>query len=73
MKAGRNVWVSWHGKEVKSETRPAETASDRWFPKFPASRVHGDSYRPYTGGSEWEQAANNEMAAAAQANFAQGR
>lgn len=73
MNAGKNVWVSTDGERVKAGERPEGTGWSRWYPCYPESRVRGDHYTPYQGGSEWEQAANSAMADAAQANFARGR
>lgn len=72
MKAGKNVWVSSDGERVRADERPEGTDWNRWYPCYPESRVRGDRYVPYTGGSEWEQAANAAMRDAAQANFARG-
>ena len=69
MKAGENVWVNWSGERVRSEDWPAETRGDRWFPCYPESRVHGDSYTPYPGRTVWQRAANEAMSSAAQSNF----
>lgn len=57
---GKNVWVNEDGSiKVKSETRPSD---GRWYPAYPQSRVHGNSYEYYDGTSEWEKAANKAMA-----------
>lgn len=52
---GKNVWTDGTNK-IKSETRP-----EGYYPAYPASRVHGNSYEYYSGNTEWEKAANKAM------------
>lgn len=68
-RAGRNRWVNWDGEVQISETRPRPSATQSWFPIYARDRIHGDSYTPYPGITEWEQAANAAMNDAANNNF----
>ena len=60
-RSGKNVWVSFYDDTdfVKSQTRP-----EGYVPAYPKSRLTRGGYIEYTGGSEWEQAANKAMAKA---------
>lgn len=55
----KNQWINENGEVVKSATRP----EGKFSPNVPISRYTGrNSYRPYDGITEWEKAANAEMA-----------
>lgn len=70
-RAGKNVWGrcdNWGNvvEYAKTDERPE---GEGWFPHYPESRVRGDTYEYYNGRSEWEIAANEAMASAANSNF----
>jgi hypothetical protein len=73
VRAGKGVWARFGGYDgdtvvawVRSTEQPA---GEGWAPLYPASRVSGHQYEYYTGGTEWEQAANAAMASEANSNF----
>ena len=63
--SGMNIWMNQEGQIKHSPTRP----DGEWYAAYAERRVHGDTYSPYMGNSEWEQNANREMANAARSNF----
>jgi hypothetical protein len=72
VRAGEGAWVQWGGEYdsvVTAFVRSDERPGPDWSPLYPASRVSGDSYQPYTSGSAWAKAANALMAAEANGNF----
>lgn len=71
---GRNIWTNIDGVVIAvSEDRPTPKTDaeleDGCYPAYNPRRVRGDRYEPYTGSSEWVQAANEAMANAANYNF----
>ena len=73
VRAGEGAWARWGGNDgdtvvafQRSYDRPNE---EGWAPLYPASRVMGDSYRPYLTCTPWAEAANAAMSAEANANF----
>lgn len=76
MKSGKNVWAclvcNWVGRfpaGSPSDAACSQCNSNDLFPRYPAARVHGATYTPYTGGTRWEQLANSAMADETSANF----
>jgi hypothetical protein len=80
IKAGENVWVCacehiWKGASDGSRPAACPKCGDGnyIFPQYPASRVHGANYSPYTDTTQWGAIANYHMKDKAQDNFLQGR
>lgn len=71
MKRGQNVWENViTGEMAKSKTRPGEGESKLdWYPAWPAHRVTGHTYQPYSESTEWGKLANYSMSECAKANF----
>ena len=67
----RNQWVCWSGHIIMSQTRPrlCPCGDDHIEPLVPKYRIHGISYTPYRGTTEWERAANEWMADITAARF----
>ena len=78
VRAGKNVWVKWGGREedtVIAVHKGATPPDDDWMwgPLVNPDRINHDCYRPYAGNSEWVKEANRVMTDEANRNFRNGR
>lgn len=79
MKARENLWAlvtnDERAKVLATAVQPDEpensdeTGWTNWVPVYAQGRVTGDRYQPYSGTSEWVEAANAAMASRANSNF----